>query len=368
MPFDVFISHSSRDKTVADAVCAVLEQAAIRCWIAPRDIEAGRDWPSSIMAALERCSIMVLVFSSHANASDQVKREVHAALQNGLTVIPFRVENAALSGTLQYYLGSVHWLDALSTPMDEHLRTLADLVKRNLTSRAARSPSAAPAGEPARRTEPAALAAPPLAEPSTISVATQPLAPEAGSARPARKRRRTTRREPKNGPAKKRPQTAAPKASDSSSQPSGSKLFPTASSAASSLQGTGMPSIVRAEFEQVRKMAELSRDPRTMVRLAKMYRDGHLGDWGKDDYRAVEWFRWAAETANQRSWLGSRFSDDSHAHAEAMNALAEMYEQGRGVTKDVNEAIRWYREAAKRWFSDAAKDAKASLLRLGVTV
>ena len=34
MTHEVFISHSSLDKPVADAVCAALENIAIRCWIA----------------------------------------------------------------------------------------------------------------------------------------------------------------------------------------------------------------------------------------------------------------------------------------------------------------------------------------------
>ncbi|NQT71340.1 MAG: toll/interleukin-1 receptor domain-containing protein [Chloroflexi bacterium] len=37
MAHDVFISYSTNDKTVADAVCATLESQKIRCWIAPRD-------------------------------------------------------------------------------------------------------------------------------------------------------------------------------------------------------------------------------------------------------------------------------------------------------------------------------------------
>ena len=41
MPFDVFVSHSLKDKAIAEAVCSRLEAAKIRCWIAPRDIPAG---------------------------------------------------------------------------------------------------------------------------------------------------------------------------------------------------------------------------------------------------------------------------------------------------------------------------------------
>lgn len=43
MAHDVFISYSSEDKTVADAVCAKLEGQEIRCWIAPRDVPPGKD-------------------------------------------------------------------------------------------------------------------------------------------------------------------------------------------------------------------------------------------------------------------------------------------------------------------------------------
>jgi len=41
--FDVFISYSTEDKAVADAVVSVLENEGIRCWYAPRDIESGTD-------------------------------------------------------------------------------------------------------------------------------------------------------------------------------------------------------------------------------------------------------------------------------------------------------------------------------------
>jgi len=41
MSHDIFISYSSKDKPIADGICASLETAGIRCWIAPRDIAAG---------------------------------------------------------------------------------------------------------------------------------------------------------------------------------------------------------------------------------------------------------------------------------------------------------------------------------------
>ncbi len=41
MAHDVFISHSTSDRAVADAMCSRLEQVGVRCWIAPRGEESN---------------------------------------------------------------------------------------------------------------------------------------------------------------------------------------------------------------------------------------------------------------------------------------------------------------------------------------
>ena len=78
MAFDVFISYSSQDKTTADAACAMLEGAGMRCWIAPRDILPGTDYGASIVEAIRHAKIFVLIFSDHANASQHIPREVES--------------------------------------------------------------------------------------------------------------------------------------------------------------------------------------------------------------------------------------------------------------------------------------------------
>jgi hypothetical protein len=70
MAHDVFISHASRDKAIADAVCATLEQGGIRCWIAPRDVEPGADWGAALLRANKDSRVLVLVLSSAAKPLD----------------------------------------------------------------------------------------------------------------------------------------------------------------------------------------------------------------------------------------------------------------------------------------------------------
>ena len=148
MAHDVFISYSKSDKTTADALCNALESEGIRCWIAPRDVLPGVDWSGSIVHAIGSSRVMVLVFSSHANASPHVQREVHRAFDKGLTVIPFRVEEVAPSEGLVFFIGPVHWLDALTPPMEAHLRSLAARVEAILAQPGA--PGRPPAPPPVR--------------------------------------------------------------------------------------------------------------------------------------------------------------------------------------------------------------------------
>ena len=128
MAHDVFVSYSSRDKLTADAVVAKLEAARLRCWIAPRDILPGMEWGKGIIDGINRSRVMVLVFSANANASPQIRREVERAVNKGLPIIPFRIEDILPSRSLEYFLSSPHWLDALTPPVEAHIQRLADAV------------------------------------------------------------------------------------------------------------------------------------------------------------------------------------------------------------------------------------------------
>jgi succinate dehydrogenase hydrophobic anchor subunit len=124
MRFDAFVSYPHQNKAAADAACAALETAGIRCWIAPRDVEPGAEWASAIVDAIDSCRVMVLVFSSHANDSKQIRREVQRAFDREVPVLPLRIENVAPEKSLAYFMGPVHWLDALTPPLEQHLQRL----------------------------------------------------------------------------------------------------------------------------------------------------------------------------------------------------------------------------------------------------
>jgi hypothetical protein len=143
MTYDVFICHSTHDKAVADQVCATLEKSKIRCWIAPRDVPPGRSWPEAIVEAIGKSRLFVLILSKVSNASKQVERELMDAMDKGIPVITFRIEDVEPSKYMGYYIKNIQWLDALTPPLKKHLQKLADTVQVNLTELESASPALA---------------------------------------------------------------------------------------------------------------------------------------------------------------------------------------------------------------------------------
>ena len=130
MAHDVFISHSSKDKVMADAICAGLEARGIRCWIAPRDVLPGVEWTKSIVDAISNCKLFLLILTDNSNRSLQAVKEVDCAVNHERIVLPFRLEDVKPTGSMEYYLSSIHWLDALTPPLEKHIDNLAAYIGR----------------------------------------------------------------------------------------------------------------------------------------------------------------------------------------------------------------------------------------------
>lgn len=132
-PFDVFISHSTQDGHAASAIKQHLHAAGLKCWKAPDDIHPGESWPSAITRALSICRVMVLVWSRNSLASKEVAKELTLAMRNGLTVIPFRIEDVEPTAEWDYHLANTHWMDAFPGDLAPYVEQLASRIHGLLT-------------------------------------------------------------------------------------------------------------------------------------------------------------------------------------------------------------------------------------------
>lgn len=126
---DIFISYSHQDKQIATMVLSVLEQNGIKCWIDYRDAFPGNSFATSIVRAIKECKYFVLLLSTASGDSSHVLNEVNSAVKVGKTIIPFKIDDSEMSEGLEYYVGKTHWLEALTPPMEAHIKHLADTIK-----------------------------------------------------------------------------------------------------------------------------------------------------------------------------------------------------------------------------------------------
>jgi len=125
-----FISYSSKDKNIADNLCAKLEQNGIKVWYAPRDVKGT--YAEAITKAIDSARYFVVILSQNSVMSEHVLNEIDLAFQNiseGIKFKPLRIDNAMFTPSFKYYLSRQHWMDATVPPLEERLREfVADLL------------------------------------------------------------------------------------------------------------------------------------------------------------------------------------------------------------------------------------------------
>jgi TPR repeat protein len=393
---DVFLSYSSQDKFAADAACAVLERNGIRVWMAPRDILPSDEWAEAIINAINSARVMVLVFSGNSNDSKQVRSEVERAINKGLPIIPFRIEDIQPRGSMELFLGAAHWLDAFSKPEEQHLDRLTEVVRRVIgaqngeideTPRRQRQVEPVPPRPKAALLAASALAAALALGGGWYALAPKPVVDAQQAEFDAAMQTGTipaleafVAKYPSGSlanAAKTARDRLAQQAADARDKAEAKRKADEAQSAAQTQQGdfdavmqTGTVAALEAFVakyptgpltntakrerdrlkaiaaasaeEERRKAAETQRAKQETERAALVKREAEearkKGDAAYDakDYAgAMSWYRKAADQGD----------------ANAQNNVGDLYFYGRGVAQDYAQAMFWYRKAADQGYT-----------------
>ena len=130
---DVFISYSSKDYQLTESIKQSLEASNIRCWMAPDSIPAGSDYASEIAKAIKNSEICLVVLSKNSQDSKWVPKEIGEAINNGLTVIPFQIDDAIISDSFEFLLINCQKISA-STNKDRAMRELINVISNILNN------------------------------------------------------------------------------------------------------------------------------------------------------------------------------------------------------------------------------------------
>ena len=99
--FDVFLSHSAKDKAVVRELAARLQRDGVRVWLDEEQIKPGDSIPAKIEDGLEHSRVLVLCMSANAFGSDWAQLEAGTfrfrdPLNRERRFIPLRLDDAPI--------------------------------------------------------------------------------------------------------------------------------------------------------------------------------------------------------------------------------------------------------------------------------
>ena len=125
--FDVFISYASPNFDTAIEIRDYLEENGLKCWMAPRNITAGRHWTEDIMLGIIASKILVLVYSIDSQKSKYVKSELQNAMKYNKTILTYNTDITIPKGEMEQLIGSRQWLE----PQETKEKTYELLLERS---------------------------------------------------------------------------------------------------------------------------------------------------------------------------------------------------------------------------------------------
>lgn len=95
-PREVFLSHASADRALADALSLTLRKHGVPVWYSSTNLQGAQQWLDEIGTALERCDWFLLLLSRAAVRFHWVKQELVFALNSSRyrdRIVPVLVTN-----------------------------------------------------------------------------------------------------------------------------------------------------------------------------------------------------------------------------------------------------------------------------------
>lgn len=114
----VFISYSSKDERYIKKMTQMLEKMGISYWIAPDMIPAGSNYAREIPKAIRDCEIFLLVLSQASQQSIWVEKEIDSAIYYRKTIVPFQIDDSAMTDMFRFYLNNVQTIRCVNRPKE----------------------------------------------------------------------------------------------------------------------------------------------------------------------------------------------------------------------------------------------------------
>lgn len=118
--YDVFISYSRKDTAIANEICNALDQNGITYFIDRQGINAGMEFPRILAEAIISSKLVVFLASKNSYSSKFTLNEITFAFNTKIKdgLIPVIVDNSNLPIELEFLFAGTNWVILQNTGLD----------------------------------------------------------------------------------------------------------------------------------------------------------------------------------------------------------------------------------------------------------
>lgn len=128
--YDVFISYSRKDTTVADKICDAFDKAGITYFIDRQGVGGGMEFPIVISQAIRESKVFLFLASKNSYDSKFTQSEIVYAFnkKQKQDIIPYIIDGSDLPEELAFTFSAINWRNIDQHPIDTVL--LNDVLEK----------------------------------------------------------------------------------------------------------------------------------------------------------------------------------------------------------------------------------------------
>lgn len=92
MAYEVFISYSTNDLPVVEHIRKTIESPSVKTFVAEYSVSPGSRLAPSIIDAIKKCDLFVLIWSKNSKISEWVPQEIGVAKGDNKTILPLLLQ------------------------------------------------------------------------------------------------------------------------------------------------------------------------------------------------------------------------------------------------------------------------------------
>jgi len=109
--YDVFISYSRKDTSIADKIAKAFEDAGITFFIDRQGIGGGMEFPAVLAKAIRESKVFLFLASENSYESKFTQSEIVYAFnkKNKRDIIPYIIDGSSLPEELEFTFSAINW-------------------------------------------------------------------------------------------------------------------------------------------------------------------------------------------------------------------------------------------------------------------